>query len=242
MHLLSGVSIIRLSHDSDVLLILLAAAIGLLLVAHVTGGTLNDITGKALSRSDPSASERITQWRDLVVSAKSAPLEDKLRFANTFFNEHIIWEPDDYIWGTDDYWATPLETLIQGQGDCEDYAIAKYTSLVLMGVPPESLRMVYVKADINGITQAHMVLTWYEQPTSEPLILDNLYAAILPASKRRDLRPVFSFNGSAIWIGNSNTPNGGSPSARLSRWKQVIEKMQAEGFAQLFQGKSNVAL
>lgn len=234
MYLLPGVSIIRLTHDSDVALPLLAAIAGLLLVAHVTAVTLDDITAEALRRSGQSAADRVTQWREVIVSAESASVNEKLELANTFFNEHIVWEPDDYIWDTEDYWATPLETLLKGQGDCEDYAIAKYTSLVLMGIPPESLRMVYVKADSNGITQAHMVLAWYEMPTSEPLILDNLDTKILPASQRGDLRPVFSFNGNAIWIGNTNTPNGGSPTARLSRWKQVIEKMRAEGFAQLF--------
>lgn len=234
MYLLPGVSIIRLAHDSNVALPLLAAMAGLLLVAHVTAVTLDDITAEALRSSGQSAADRVTQWHDVIVSAESASVTEKLELANTFFNERIVWAPDDYIWDTEDYWATPLETLLKGQGDCEDYAIAKYTSLVLMGVPPESLRMVYVKADSNGITQAHMVLAWYDMPTSEPLILDNLDAEILPASTRRDLRPVFSFNGEAIWIGNTNTPNGGSPTARLSRWKQVIEKMRAEGFAQLF--------
>ncbi len=216
--------------------------VGLLLGAHVTALTLDDFITTALDNYEQPASKRIAQWHDIIISAESASLSDKLEYANTFFNEHITWEPDDYVWGAEDYWATPLETLVKGQGDCEDFAIAKYSSLVLMGVAPESLRMVYVKADSNGVTQAHMVLAWYAKPTSEPLILDNLDTEILPASERADLRPVFSFNGSAIWIGNTSTPNGGSPTARLSRWKQVIEKMQAEGFAQLFTGRSNVAL
>ena len=234
MHLLPGTSIIRLTHDNDVVLPLLAAVIGLLVIAHVSAVTLEDITAEALRRSQQSASDRITLWRDIIIGGQPASISEKLELANTFFNEHIAWEPDDYIWDAEDYWATPLETLLKGQGDCEDYAIAKYTSLVLMGIPPKSLRMVYVKADSNGITQAHMVLAWYEMPTSEPLILDNLNTEILPASKRRDLRPVFSFNGNAIWIGNTSAPNSGSPTARLSRWKQVIEKMRAEGFTQLF--------
>jgi len=202
--------------------------------AAVTALTLDDITARASSQLSPPAQERLAQWHHAIVTSKNQPIETKLELANRFFNEHIIWESDDYIWDSEDYWATPLETLGKGQGDCEDYAIAKYTSLVLMGVSPESLRMVYVRADNNGITQAHMVLAWYEKPTSEPLILDNLDPDILPASKRQDLRPVFSFNGKAIWIGNTNTPSGSSATARLSRWKQVIEKMRAEGFAQLF--------
>jgi predicted transglutaminase-like cysteine proteinase len=57
--------------------------------------------------------------------------------------------------------------------------------------------MVYVRANMpdspNGYVP-HMVLAYYAQPGADPLVLDNLHAAILPASARADLIPVFSFN------------------------------------------------
>ena len=62
-----------------------------------------------------------------------------------------------------------------------------------MGVQIERLRITYVKSERRN--QAHMVLAYYEDPTKEPLILDNLTSKILPATKRPDLTPVFSFNG-----------------------------------------------
>ena len=40
---------------------------------------------------------------------------------------------DTEIWGEPDYWATVLETLGRGAGDCEDFSIAKYVTLKAMG-------------------------------------------------------------------------------------------------------------
>lgn len=151
---------------------------------------------------------------------------------NEFFNRRIVFTDDAAAWGQNDYWASPLETLEKGQGDCEDYAIAKYFSLLAAGVPVARLRLVYVRASIGGpggISQAHMVLAWYAQPLAEPLILDNLIGEVRPASKRPDLTPVFSFNSEGLWQGTGST-SAGDPVSRLSRWREVIAKARAEGF------------
>ncbi|AXR05549.1 hypothetical protein D0Y50_03670 [Salinimonas sediminis] len=75
-----------------------------------------------------------------------------------------------------------------------------------------------------------MVLGYYANPTSEPLILDSLISDVLPAGQRTDLTPVFSFNSEGIW-----SPGGaesvGSPTARLSRWRNLLQKLTAEGIA-----------
>lgn len=47
---------------------------------------------------------------------------------------------------------------------------------------------------VKSSNEAHMVLTYFETPSSEPLVLDNLRKTIQPASKRDDLIPVFNFN------------------------------------------------
>jgi hypothetical protein len=65
-------------------------------------------------------------------------------------------------------------------------------------VAVEKLRLIYVRARLGGAgsTQsiAHMVLGYYETPAAEPLVLDSLLDNIMPASQRKDLTPVFSFN------------------------------------------------
>ncbi len=157
----------------------------------------------------------------------------KLAGVNVFFNRKLGFRDDIQVWGLQDYWASPLEFLNQGQGDCEDFAMAKYFSLLSLGVPPERLRMVYVRAAIGGAggaSVAHMVLAYYATPQSEPLILDNLIGEIRPASRRPDLTPVFSFNGQGLWQGVGAT-SAGDPVARLSRWREVLAKAREEGFA-----------
>lgn len=156
----------------------------------------------------------------------------KLTALNEFFNRRIASREDVDVWGQVDYWASPLETLAKGAGDCEDFAIAKYFSLVALGMPVPKLRLVYVRAQLGGpggAVQAHMVLAYYAAPGAEPLILDSLVSDVRPASRRPDLSPVFSFNGDGLWQGVGSQA-AGDPTARLSRWREVLAKARAEGF------------
>ncbi|SHK96197.1 cysteine protease LapG [Phytopseudomonas punonensis] len=171
---------------------------------------------------------RIDAWQRLLDEQQGAPEADKLKAVNRFFNLQLRFRDDQEIWGVADYWATPVEALMRGAADCEDYAIAKYFSLRELGVPSEKLRITYVKA--VRLNQAHMVLTYYPTPTSVPLVLDNLIDAIEPATERRDLVPVYAFNAEGLWVPG---PAGGKQvgdSKRLSRWQDLLKKMRAEGF------------
>tara|TARA_B110000503_G_scaffold38887_1_gene63993 strand:+ start:228 stop:896 length:669 start_codon:yes stop_codon:yes gene_type:complete len=189
----------------------------------------------AATQYGPAAVQAVDRWQSMMSGGQDSPIKDKLNTVNVFFNEHIRWMSDPQIYGQEDYWATPLETLARLQADCEDFAIAKYASLLAMGVSSDSLRLVYVKASmLSGSSQAHMVLAWYETPQSVPLILDNINQLLLPASKRTDLKPIFSFNGGGLWIGNSTQPAPANPQARLSRWRTVLEKMRQEGSLAIF--------
>jgi predicted transglutaminase-like cysteine proteinase len=153
----------------------------------------------------------------------------RLKEINDFFNRRLAFKDDAVVWGVPDYWAAPLESLEKRAGDCEDYAIAKYFSLAASGVPTARLRMVYVRARLQGQSLAHMVLAYYAQPDAEPLILDNLRPEVLPASQRTDLTPVFSFNTEGLWQGVGPV-TAGDPLARLSLWRELVAKARAEGF------------
>lgn len=170
------------------------------------------------------------RWLTLIEQLRSADLATQLRGVNDFFNNQVRWLDDADIWGSSDYWATPLETLGRGAGDCEDFSIAKYVTLKELGIPNERLRMIYVRARVgrSAISQAHMVLGYYETPASEPLILDNLSRSIEHAGQRTDLAPLFSFNDSGLWAGAS-TQSRADPMARLSRWRSAIDRMRRQG-------------
>lgn len=178
------------------------------------------------------AAARVVAWRESVATARGLEELEQLRRVNDFFNRQVRFADDIDIWGVPDYWATPLETLGRGEGDCEDFTIAKYMTLRELGISNDRLRLIYVRAAIggtaSGISQAHMVLGYYPSPTADPLILDNLIDEIRPGSRRPDLTPVFSFNSDGLWVGGA-TSSSADPTARLSRWRDVLERMRREG-------------
>lgn len=178
---------------------------------------------------NPAAVQRAQALVQLIGESAAQDEDARLKAVNTFFNRQILYRDDREVWGAIDYWASPLETLGKGQGDCEDFAIGKYFSLLAAGVPSVKMRLVYVRAQIGALIQAHMVLAYYPEPDAEPLILDNLITDIRPASRRPDLIPVFSFNAEGLWQGVAGA-SAGDPSARLSRWREVLTKAKAEGW------------
>ena len=172
-----------------------------------------------------NAKTRLLAWNELMQTSSGLSETEKLKLVNSFFNRQFRFSDDSRNWRQTDYWATPVEALIKGAGDCEDYSIAKYFTLRRLGVPSEKLRITYVKA--LQYNQAHMVLTYYASPTATPLVLDNLIGEIRPASLRKDLLPVYAFNAEGLYL-----PNGKKgDSKKLSRWQELLQKMKAEGFA-----------
>jgi predicted transglutaminase-like cysteine proteinase len=184
--------------------------------------------------------ETFTNWQQLIGAQKNNAHALQIEAVNDFFNRQIRFTDDLSLWKKTDYWATPLETMGMGAGDCEDFTIAKYVTLLELGVPMAQLRLIYVKARIgsnfSNLYQAHMVLGYYPNNQATPLILDNLIPSIEKASQRTDLRPIFSFNSEGLWVGNQQALV--DPTARLSRWRDLLLRTQQEGFI-LNQPKSN---
>lgn len=187
----------------------------------VTEQVLQQLEGK---HGRPAA-RRIEHWSRLVAENQDADDFQKLRLVNDFFNQ-VRFVDDEIVWGVKDYWATPLELLIEDAGDCEDYSIAKYFSLRALGIDEKKLRITYVTA--LELNQAHMVLAYYPTPSSTPLLLDNLDPAIRPANERTDLRPVYSFNADDLWLARSSTQQlrAGTP-AQLGPWQDILARIQA---------------
>ena len=180
----------------------------------------------------PQAVAGLHALEPLLDAASGLDEAGKLLAVNQFFNLRIRFRDDNEVWGQIDYWASPLELLAKGEGDCEDFAIAKYFSLLKLGMPSARLRLVYVRAQLAGSpskVQAHMVLAHYAAPGAEPSILDNLAREVLPASQRGDLTPVYSFNSEGLWQG-IGAQTAGDPMIRVSHWREVLAKARAEGF------------
>ncbi|QKF66391.1 putative transglutaminase-like cysteine proteinase, C93 family [Arcobacter venerupis] len=167
---------------------------------------------------------RVEAWDSMIESSKNESILNQLKNVNDFFNQ-ITYKSDSSVWGVKDYWATPFEFMGIGAGDCEDYAIAKYFSLIKLGVPDEKLRITYVsyrKAN-SKYEEAHMVLTYYHKVGVEPVVLDNINKTLQLASKRPDLKPVYSFNASGLWQaktkGEARVGNN-----ELRSWKDLMSR------------------
>ncbi|NTV09951.1 MAG: transglutaminase [Zoogloea sp.] len=198
----------------------------------VSGVDIERMRQIAFQRFGPGAVVSLDEWRGLIASARNTSQADQLRRVNEFFNRRIRFDSDQSVWGVVDYWATPLEFLGRGAGDCEDYAISKYFTLRELGVPESRLRITYVRAQIggpsSGVSEAHMVLSYYPTPDAVPFILDNLISDIRSASARPDLTPVFSFNMQGIFA--AGAAQASTPVERVSRWRELMLRMKAEGY------------
>lgn len=192
----------------------------------------NKFSGLARQRHGEEAYKNTIELEQLIASLQNTSEAEKLKQINDFFNRKINFAEDIDLWGKSDYWATPLESLGLQAGDCEDYSIAKYTFLKILDVPNDKLRLTYVRAKVlnqdRNVVLAHMVLSYYSTPQSEPLILDSLVAEIMPSSSRTDLTPIFSFNDKGLWVGSS-TKSKGQSTSHLSRWRDVLARIRADG-------------
>ncbi|HJS30617.1 MAG TPA: transglutaminase-like cysteine peptidase [Alphaproteobacteria bacterium] len=136
----------------------------------------------------------LAEWRALLKELDGKTRREQIEAVNQFMNRApYIIDPVNYR--VSDYWATPLQFLNK-DGDCEDYAIAKYISLRELGFPTEILRIV-VLDDLNlGI--AHAVLAVYLD--GDALILDNQISHVIAAARIRHYRPIYSINEEYWWL------------------------------------------
>lgn len=220
-------AVLRASLGATVLIVLLAGCSTLMVNKEQA---LRD----EVSRSHGAeAAQRLERWLSLrkrLQYQHSLPESSKVRLVNNFFNA-LPWRSDWDHWQQEDYWATPMETLLSNGGDCEDLAIAKYFTLRAAGIEASRLRLTY--AWQLAPRQAHLVLAYLPLDGGEELILDNLVTTAMPLSQRSDLEAVYSFNQQKLWLAaSSSQPVRVASQDRLPHWRQVNERMQEEAMEQ----------
>ena len=162
---------------------------------------------------------RAQQWHNLMTEANRIPEWDKVVLVNNFFNQ-VQNKADRAVWQRQEYWATPNELINANAGDCEDIAIAKFFTLIKMGVPEDRLFLIYAKfynAQKKTI-EGHIVLSYQKERGSEFFILDNIHKTIGMASDFGNLIPVFVFNQNEVW-----SAHGFGPSTNLSFNVDLLE-------------------
>jgi predicted transglutaminase-like cysteine proteinase len=134
------------------------------------------------------------EWTDFLQTLQGKSRHEQIDAVNRWVNQKPYVE-DIANWGVADYWETPGEFLAHG-GDCEDFAITKYFSLVRLGVPAEDLRLTIVKdADLNAF---HAVLVVKDE--GETLLMDNQLAEVVPLSAKPAYQTIYALNDRGWWM------------------------------------------
>ncbi len=125
------------------------------------------------------------------------PLGEQIAGVNRFVNTAFRYATDLQTYGKSDHWALLREFLAREQGDCEDFAIAKFWMLVALDVPVEAIRLVVLR-DVQSRAD-HAVLA--VEHGGEALILDNRSNAVRANNELGHYRPIFSMSGNGgIWV------------------------------------------
>jgi predicted transglutaminase-like cysteine proteinase len=136
----------------------------------------------------------LQEWRQLLKDVAALDPQAQLEAVNTFMNRApYVTDPVNY--GVPDYWATPLQFLSK-DGDCEDYAIAKWETLRQLGFQNEQMRIVVVD-DLN-LRVPHAILVVYMG--GRAYVLDNQISRVIPAEIINHYKPIYSINEQAWWL------------------------------------------
>lgn len=182
---------------------------------------------KITKKYGKKAGKRVMLWDKMLEDAKGKKTVKQLKAVNDFFNK-FKYLVDIKVWKKKDYWASPFEFMGVGAGDCEDFAIAKYFALRALGVPDKKLKITYVKLlhKAKNYEEAHMVLNYYHKPTSTPIVLDNAVKSLKLATKRKDLKPIYSFNASGLWAAQNKTKTLKSQGKnKLKKWQSMMSRI-----------------
>ena len=151
---------------------------------------LGDERALSACRSDQNGcTEAARRFLSIVELGRKHEGRARLGWINRAVNLSIRPASDWAQYGYVDYWASPLQTLGSGAGDCEDYAIVKYVVLRELGIDESDLRFVIVHDDKHQVDHA-VVTIRHEQRW---LVLDNRTMAILNAEDVA-YRPLFALD------------------------------------------------
>lgn len=135
----------------------------------------------------------IGDWAQLMRDAGARQGRAQVELVNDYFNRfrYIL---DMTNWSVVDYWATPLQ-FYDVNGDCEDYAIAKYYTLRGLGYDASAMRIVVLLDRNLGIHHAVLAV----EVDGDILILDNQISGVVSASRISHYEPILSLNEVGAW-------------------------------------------
>jgi predicted transglutaminase-like cysteine proteinase len=152
----------------------------------------------AQCRAEPAncASPAARRFIAIVDDLRAHDGRARIELANRTINESIRYVTDLVQHGVPDLWLSPLAVLASGQGDCEDYAIAKYVALREAGVAADDLELLLVRD--QAVRQDHAVLAVRHE--GRWLVLDNRHPALLETAKLTHFTPLYVLDEAGVKI------------------------------------------
>lgn len=191
-----------------------------LLIVEAKGIYTQNILNKVNAKYGKATLNRFLLLKDIISQVKTADDMEKIKAINNFFNK-VKYSLDIQVWNKKDYWATPFEFLGRDKGDSEDFALAKYFTLVYeLNLSRNKFYFTYVKSIKKRVS--YMVLTYYKTKKSMPIILDSINYKALPASRRKDIIPIYSFSANS----SLNSKNSKFKLQQSSKFNQVLNNLR----------------
>ncbi|WP_182911858.1 transglutaminase-like cysteine peptidase [Sphingomonas cavernae] len=134
-------------------------------------------------------------WSAVLSEARTQDRAAQIATINRWVNARIAFVDDIRRHGVVDRWALPAESLTSGQGDCEDYAIAKLGLLRSLGIPAADLYLVIARDLVRRTDHAVLAVRLDDRL----VILDNQTDQILDAPEVQDYRPVMTYAADRSW-------------------------------------------
>ena len=176
-------------------------------------------------KSGIEACNRINEYDKKIKSLKNDTEFIQLTKVNIYLNHKLKYQSDKILNNKSDYWATPKEFLTMGSGDCEDYAIIKYFTLLKLGFEKDKLFITLVYDTYSK--RDHMVLSYFEDSSKPPLILDSLSYEVLDLNKRADLKVNAFINTNGVYR-LSKTKKLRKTKQVSNKFKELLKRVQKE--------------
>ncbi len=150
--------------------------------------------------TDPTNRKIVDDWFSQFDSLKHKSIEEKATAVEKAANAYITYASDNDFYQSEEYLASPLETIMNKKGDCEDYAILKYYALRYLGVPAENMYLVFVP---QSGPEGHAILlvnTNGPGQTPDYLDLDNHRDTSLKRGKDLPYKAYYLINETGYWV------------------------------------------
>ncbi len=154
-------------------------------------------------------------WTDFIAQLGEKSPSHQLASTNRFFNQHLRYAEEKV-----DRWLLLDDFLAAGQGDCEDFAIGKYQTLLAKGFRAEEFSFIY--AIQRGSGQAHIALL--HNPSQS--LLDSITNELSPLIERNDLKPILAFTAKNYQLLSSTKTLSNSERNLLSQWQHIIYRAE----------------